>query len=918
MTKRNGCEEHSRKPGLQVLSAAVLAAASSTALAHDYEVLEPEFPSPTGLFGGSIDVQGNTAVIGAASYGGVVYVMNRVNGLWEYEQKLVPDQPYNDAHFGNDVALFGEWLAIGAPGDDEAGNEAGAVYMYREYSPGRYSYHSKIFSSSPGAGLGSFGFALDADGITLCVGEPGANGVSTGSGRAELFQPLIDTWTSVQELHATPGTHQDFGWSVDMDGSRVAIGAPNWDDSNPGSGGVNVFDFDPTFGFWVRLHFLKSVDAEKLGRSVAVHGNELVAGAPETIWNGRESGALVTFAVTPFVAQQTGVFGGIEDDEKLGESVALGLGPDGELRAAGGAPFEDHSLADQGSVQMLQLVSGSNWVPVARLRSTAPADSAWLGTNVFVDGYECLAAAPLDLVANVRAGSVHSFDISSGSWIEGPTLVGSALDAGDYFGSDVAVHGDLAVVGSENDGEIVYAGGAVYVFERNGGGWRHVATLDSGSDTTRYGHFGARVDTDGERILVSARGENTATGAAYVFERDGSGRWFRTARLLANDGQANDFFGEAVDIDGDMALIGSMQADGNQVNSGAAYVYRRDAGGNWSQIQKLTPAGDQIGRAVALDTDAGELFIGAPGTSSVSRYTWNGSSWVAQLPIFPGAGENDRGFGRGIALHGEHLAIAASYLPGTSTIHLYRRVSGGWGFREAVVHSGEYYGSEIAYDGSRMAAGHQRGVDAFQRFDEIWQEDELEVQGVNFFGYPVNTAMSGAEVIIGNDRAGSFGHASIFTLDAPGPFVAYGFGDGNGSPCPCDNESAEGDDAGCLNTAGRGASLRGEGSASINADDMEMVAEGMPMNRIAQLFAGVRTTPGLPFGDGQRLVGAPIKRLGVRQADANGSARWSVDHGNFWAPGDTRYFQARYRDFGTGVCGTSFNTTSGLAVLFSD
>jgi len=76
--------------------------------------------------------------------------------------------------------------------------------------------------------------------------------------------------------------------------------------------------------------------------------------------------------------------------------------------------------------------------------------------------------------------------------------------------------------------------------------------------------------------------------------------------LLASDAGAYDQFGYSVARSGDLALIGAIQDDDNGQQSGSAYVFR-DTGGSWIQEQKLlasdgTPQ-DWFGCAVALSGD---------------------------------------------------------------------------------------------------------------------------------------------------------------------------------------------------------------------------------------------------------------------------------------------------------------------------
>ena len=78
------------------------------------------------------------------------------------------------------------------------------------------------------------------------------------------------------------------------------------------------------------------------------------------------------------------------------------------------------------------------------------------------------------------------------------------------------------------------------------------------------------------------------------------------AKLLAFDGVADDYFGGAVDISGDWAVVGASYHDGVDNNEGAVYVYRYD-GVNWIFDQKLTADdavdSDRFGQAVSVDGD---------------------------------------------------------------------------------------------------------------------------------------------------------------------------------------------------------------------------------------------------------------------------------------------------------------------------
>jgi hypothetical protein len=105
---------------------------------------------------------------------------------------------------------------------------------------------------------------------------------------------------------------------------------------------------------------------------------------------------------------------------------------------------------------------------------------------------------------------------------------------------------------------------------------------------------------------------NDQQGAAYVFTGSGSS-WTQQSKLTADDGQALDNFGLSVAIAGDIALLGAIQVDVNGAhNQGAAYMFTR-SGNNWTQQDKLIAndgeAQDYFGMSVAL-TDTVAIIRG--------------------------------------------------------------------------------------------------------------------------------------------------------------------------------------------------------------------------------------------------------------------------------------------------------------------
>jgi len=123
---------------------------------------------------------------------------------------------------------------------------------------------------------------------------------------------------------------------------------------------------------------------------------------------------------------------------------------------------------------------------------------------------------------------------------------------GDLFGSSVSVDNRRAIIGAEGKE-------AAYIFESSSP-WAEKAQLASG--ITGDG-FGSAVAISGDYALVGAQGDDDRgenSGSAYLFRWDGT-QWIQAAKLIADNGEPGDFFGAAVSISGDHAVVGAYGVD---------------------------------------------------------------------------------------------------------------------------------------------------------------------------------------------------------------------------------------------------------------------------------------------------------------------------------------------------------------------
>ncbi len=240
----------------------------------------------------------------------------------------------------------------------------------------------------------------------------------------------------------------------------------------------------------------------------------------------------------------------------------------------------------------------------------------------------------------------------------------------DFFGFNVALSGDTAVIGATKvDDDIRGVDvGAAYVFTRSGNSWHQQAKLTA-DDGAAKDEFGGKVALSGDTAVIGAifqddKGDNS--GSAYVFTRSGT-TWNQQVKLTAADGAEGDAFGQSIALSGDTVVIGAPHDDDKGNDAGSVYVFTR-SGTTWSQQVKLTAAdgvaGDVFGISIAFSGDT--IVIGADlndekalNAGAVYVFTRSGSSWSQQAKITAADGAETDIFGVRVALYGDTILISA-------------------------------------------------------------------------------------------------------------------------------------------------------------------------------------------------------------------------------------------------------------------
>ena len=255
------------------------------------------------LFGVSVAVSGDTAVIGASydDYGvvdiGSAYVFRYDGSDWVEEEKLIPSDGAAEDHFGGAVAVSGDTIVVGSGWDDDNGSFSGSAYVFR-YDGSEWVEEEKL-TASDGVARDSFGSSVGISGDTIVVGANGNDDYGPYTGSAYIFRYDGSEWVEEEKLTASDGAPGDhLGNSVAISGDTVVVGAIYDDDNGSDSGSAYVFHYDGSD--WVedaKLTASDGAESDFLGFSVAVSGSTSMVGAYADDDIVENSGSAYVFAV---------------------------------------------------------------------------------------------------------------------------------------------------------------------------------------------------------------------------------------------------------------------------------------------------------------------------------------------------------------------------------------------------------------------------------------------------------------------------------------------------------------------------------------------------------------------------------------------------------------------------------------------
>lgn len=348
-----------------------------------------EGENPGDSFGYSVDISsdGSRMIVGAIFHDSAagldagraqVFALNRATDAWEQVGQNLDGRNALDFSGGFvRISSDGSVVAVGAPGEDSNGENAGAtrVYKYDTSTDEWIQRGQDLIGESAGDESGVV-LSLSSAGDVIAIGgfANDNGGSDAGHARVYKYNPSDETWELLGQELVGEASGDNFGVCVDLsaNGKILAVGAWQSDGSHTNAGRVRIFQYDEDDLEWIQLGQDLDGDAaeDAYGISVALSADGLtvVAGgyASDGV-NGVDSGHVKAYRYDPQINHWLKLG---QDIDGEGEGDASGwtvdVSADGNILAVG-AYANDGNGSNSGHIRLFQYdPSVDNWVQLGQ------------------------------------------------------------------------------------------------------------------------------------------------------------------------------------------------------------------------------------------------------------------------------------------------------------------------------------------------------------------------------------------------------------------------------------------------------------------------------------------------------------------------------------------------------------------------
>ena len=353
-------------------------------------------PEPFDSFSFSLSLSGNNLLISSpgddtqTTNSGAAYLFDFTTG--SLEQTFLNPTPNDNDRFGDAVAISGNNALIGVPADDSMGINSGAAYLF---DANQGNLLEVFFNPSPTDNNERFGESVAISGNQVLVG--------TQNEAAYLFDATARTLVQTF-LNPLPTSEGNFGFSVAVDNNQVLIGDPLGDPLGDNAGIAYLFD-SSTGDLLQTFNNPTPENRDNFGFSLDISGNNVIIGAQGDDTGGINSGAAYVFDATTGDLIQTFLNPTPANFDSFGFSVGISGN-----NVVVGAFGDDTGAQNAGAAYAFNAITGEL---LQTYLNTSPEDGEQFGLSIAIDDNNVLIGTPGDNAGGFRSGGASQFQVTS-------------------------------------------------------------------------------------------------------------------------------------------------------------------------------------------------------------------------------------------------------------------------------------------------------------------------------------------------------------------------------------------------------------------------------------------------------------------------------------------------------------------------
>ncbi len=365
-----------------------------------------------------------------------------------------------------------------------------------------------------------WGLALSLDGSVMAIGAPDNDTGGTDSGKVKVFSWSGSAWVQrgTDIVGETAGDWSGRDIALSSDGSVLAIGASLNDGAGTDSGHVRVYAWNGTS--WVQrgpdLDGQLSGDGGDLETALSADGSVVAIGKFFSNGGGTARGGVKVFAWNGMRWERRGSdFDGLADGDWFGFDVSLSS--DGSVLAIG-VPNRDDGGPNRGEVQVYAW-NGTSWVQRGSdINGVTNHEGFGMDVSLSSDGSVFAVGAPYSDVNGENSGNVQVYAWNGTSWVQrGSNITGEAPDDWAGMGLALSSDGSIVAVGSPASDANGPESGRVRVFVWDGSAWvQRGSSLDGEISDVLFGASLA-LSPDGSHVVSGSREGTHSAGRVRVF-----------------------------------------------------------------------------------------------------------------------------------------------------------------------------------------------------------------------------------------------------------------------------------------------------------------------------------------------------------------------------------------------------------------